>query len=70
MHTVVELEVADGEFGVIDVIVERIEFGLVETAILRDLSVEPLDCIEELSLEGTIKRLAEKEIPQVSASDW
>jgi hypothetical protein len=34
MHAVVELEVADREFGAVDVIVKRIESGLVETVVL------------------------------------
>ena len=66
VHAVVELEVADREFGVVDVIVQRIEFGLVETVVHGEFGVEPLDCIEELSLVGVIERLAEIEVPQVS----
>src|SRR5439155_17746013 len=70
VHAVVELEIADGEFGVVDVIVQRIESGLVETVVHSELSVEPLDCIEEPSLQGLIERLAEIEIPQVAAHRW
>ena len=70
VHAVVELEVADRKFGVVDVIVQRIEFGLVETAIHRELGVEPLECIEKLSLVGVIERLAEIEVLQVAARRW
>ncbi len=65
VHAVVELEVADRELGVVDVVVKRIESGLVETAVLRELGVEPLECIEELSLVSVIERLAEIEVPEV-----
>src|SRR5439155_21629247 len=67
VHAVVELEVAYREFGVVDVIVQRIEFGLVKTAVQGELGVEPLECIEILSLEGMIERLAEIEVPQIAA---
>ena len=46
MHAVVEFEVADRELGVVNVIVQRIEFGLVKTVIHGELGVEPLNCIE------------------------
>jgi hypothetical protein len=62
VHAVAELEVADREFGVVDVKVKRVESGLVESVIHGELGVEPLDRIEELSLVGVIKRLAEKEV--------
>ena len=64
VHAVVELEVADREFGVVDVIVQRIEFGLVETAVHGELGVEPLERIEELSLLRVVERLAEIEVVQ------
>ena len=62
VHAVVELEVADREFGAVDVIVQRIESGLVETVVLGELGVEPLERIEILSLVGVIERLAEIEV--------
>jgi hypothetical protein len=49
------------------VILKRIELGLVETAVLGELGVEPPECIEKLSLVGVIERLAEIEVPQVGA---
>ena len=42
VHAVVELEVADREFGVVNVIVQRIELRLVETAVQGNLGVESL----------------------------
>ena len=66
VHAVVELEVADGELGVVDVKVKRVESGLVESVIHRQLRVEPLDCIEELSLVARGQRLAEIQVFQVN----
>src|SRR5215471_16694459 len=48
--------------------VQRIEAGLVESVVHRELCVESLYCLEELSLVGVIKRFAEKEILQVNGS--
>src|SRR5258708_37085567 len=67
VHAIVELKVADREFGVVDVIVKRIKFGFVQNVVLGELGVEPLECIEILSLVGVIERLAEIEVPQVAA---
>jgi hypothetical protein len=69
VHAVVELEVADREFGVVDVKMKRVESGLVEAVVHGELGVEPLDGIEKLSLVGVIERLAEIEVPQVTARD-
>src|SRR5215471_1525749 len=63
MHAVVELEIADREFGVVDVIVKRIEFRFIQTMVLGKFGVEPLDCFEILSLVGVIERLSEEEVP-------
>jgi hypothetical protein len=63
VHAVVELEVAYREFGVVDVIMKRIESRLVQTAVLGELGVEPLECIDILPLVGVIERLAEIEVP-------
>jgi len=65
VHAVVELEIADREFGLVDAIVKRIELGLVQAVVLGEFSVEPLDCLEKLTLVGVIERLAEKEVSQV-----
>jgi hypothetical protein len=70
MHAVVEFEIADREFGVVDVIVKRIEFWLVQTVILGKFSVKPLDCLEILSLVGVIDGLSEKEVLQLVAQGW
>ena len=67
VHAVIELEVADREFGVVDVKMKRVECGLVESVIHGELGVEPLECIEILSLVGVIERLAEIEVPHVAA---
>jgi len=65
VHAVVELEIADREFGVVDVIVKRIECGFIQTMVLGKFGVEPLDCLEILSLVRVIERLAKKEVPQI-----
>jgi hypothetical protein len=67
VHAIVELEVADREFGTVDVIVKRVESGLVEAVVLRELGVETLERIEVLSLIGVIERLAEVEVFQLGA---
>jgi hypothetical protein len=48
---------------------KRVESGLVEAVVHGELGVEPLDGIEKLSLVGVIERLAEIEVPQVTARD-
>src|SRR5262249_30864762 len=73
VHAVVQFEVADRKLGVADVIVESIECGLVDSSMQRDLGIEPLECIEILSLVGAIERLSEIEIfqvGQVGGRDW
>ena len=70
VHAVVELEIADREFGVVDVKVKRIKFGLVQTVVLGKFSVKPLDCLEILSLVGVIDRLTEKEVLQLVTQGW
>src|SRR5206468_10634579 len=67
VHAIVELEVTDREFGVVDVIVKRIELGFVQNVVLGELGVEPLECIEILPLVSVIERLAKIEVPQVAA---
>ncbi len=62
VHAVVELEVADREFGIVDVVVQRIELRLVQTMVLGELGVEALQSLEVLSLVGVIERLAEIEV--------
>ncbi len=69
VHAVVELEVADRKFGVVDVIVKSIEFGFVQNVVLGEFGVEPLECVEILSLVSVIERLAEIGVPQVAARD-
>ncbi len=65
VHAIVELEIAYREFGLVNVIVKRIESGLVQTVVLCEFSVEPLDCFEILALVGVIERFFEKEVPLV-----
>src|SRR5437762_7083915 len=62
MHSVVQLEVADRELGLADVIVEGIACGLIDTPMLCQLGVEPCDRIEVLAEIRVIQRLAEVEI--------
>jgi hypothetical protein len=50
--------------------VQRIEVGLVETVMHRELSIESLNRIEELSLQRVKERLAEVEILQVTRRNW
>src|SRR5260370_11755990 len=66
VHAIVELKVADREFGIVDVIVKRIEFGFVQNVVLGEFGVEPLECIEILTLVCVVERLAEIEVLQVA----
>src|SRR5690242_12132791 len=65
VHSVIELEITNGEFGIIDVIVESIEFRLVQVVVLSEFGVESLDCFEILSLVGVIERFAKEDILDV-----
>ena len=67
VHAVVELEVADRKFRLLDVIVERIELRLVDAAVLGELGVEPLQRLEVVALIGVIERLSEIEVLQVGS---
>src|SRR5258708_19942880 len=67
VHAIVELEVADRKFGVVDVIVKRIEFGFVQNAVLGEFGVEPLQCVEILSFESLIESLADLGVPHVAS---
>ncbi|MDH4283353.1 MAG: hypothetical protein OEV36_11915, partial [Myxococcales bacterium] len=67
MHAIAELEVADVEFGVIDVNVERVEPGLVDPVVLGDLGIEPLERLEVVLLVRLVERLSEVEILQLGA---
>jgi hypothetical protein len=62
-----EFEVAHREFGVVDVKVQGIAFGLIESAMHAELGIEPLECLEVIPLEGVIERLTVKEVSQVAA---
>src|SRR5262249_49036092 len=62
VHAVVELEIADRKFGLVDVVVKTMELRLVKMVVLCECSVEPLDCFEILALVGVIERFVEKEV--------
>ena len=64
VHPIVELEVADGELGVVQVVVERVELRLVERAMLAELGVEPLQRVEEMALPRVVQRFAEIQVVQ------
>ena len=69
MHPVVELEVADVEFGRADVVVQRVEIGFVQPVVLAEFGVESLERVEEAALVGVVQRLAEVQVPQVVGHD-
>jgi hypothetical protein len=58
MHTVVELEIADGEFGFAETVVQRIEHGLIDGAMLPELGVEPFERFEKVALLGVVQGFA------------
>ena len=62
VHAVVEFEIAHREFSLVDVIVKRIQSGLIQTVVLCQFGVQPLDCFEILALVGVIERFVEKEV--------
>ena len=41
---------------------ERIELRLIQMVVLREFSIEPLDCLEILPLVGVVQRFAEKKV--------
>src|SRR5437762_7202792 len=55
------LPISDREFGIVDVIVKRIEFGFVQNVVLGEFGVEPLECIEILTLVCVVERLRSEE---------
>ncbi len=70
MHPVTQLEVAERKLRVDHVIVQRIEFRLVEAGVLVDFGVEALQRLEVVPLVRVIERLAEVEILQLFAITW
>jgi len=66
VHAVVELEVADREVRVIDVMVEGVQLGLVDRAVLGDLDIEAFERLEVALLVGVVERLSEVEILEVA----
>ncbi len=70
MHPVTQLEVAERKLRVDHVIVQRIEFRLVEAGVLVDFGVEALQRLEVVPLVRVIERLAEVEILQLFAISW
>ena len=65
VHAVLELEVADRELGLVDVMVERVEVRLVDPVMLRDLGVEALERLEVVTLMGVEERLPEVRVAQL-----
>ena len=65
MHAIAQLEIAERKIGVVDVAVKRVEFGLVDAAVLLDLAVQPLERLEVQSLVGVIQRLTEVQVLQL-----
>ena len=59
VHSVVELEVADGELRLAQIVVQRVERRLVDGAMLAELGVEPLERFEEMALLRVVQRFAE-----------
>jgi hypothetical protein len=64
VHSIVELEIPDGEFGVLYVVLERVELGLVQPIVLRELRVQTLQRLEVVALIRLVKRLPEIEVAQ------
>src|SRR5678815_4518338 len=58
VHAVVEFEITHREFGGVDVVMQRIEFRLIEAAVKRNFGVKPLECVEELTLRRVIQGLS------------
>jgi hypothetical protein len=70
MHAVAQLEIAQRELRVVDMVVQRVELGLVEAGMLADLGIEPLQRLEVVTLVRVIERLAEVQILQLFALTW
>jgi hypothetical protein len=64
MHSIVELEITDGELGLADVVMQGVKLRLVQAVVLSQLGVQSRDGIEVLALIGIVEGLAEIEIPQ------
>jgi len=67
MHSIVELEVTDRKLCVVDVMVERIELGLVDLVVLGDLAIEALERFEVVFLIRVVERFSEMEIPEFTS---
>jgi hypothetical protein len=68
VHPVGQFEIAHGKLGLVDMVVEGVEFGFIEPMVLRQLGVEPGDGIEPLPLKGVVQGLPEIEILQLFRS--
>ena len=62
VHAIVELEITDREFRMVEMRIERIEAGLIDVMMLCKLGVEPLEGAKVVALIRVIERLAEVRI--------
>jgi hypothetical protein len=67
VHPVTQLEIAKSKLGVVDVIVERVEFGFVHAIVLLDLGVQLLQGIEPEALLRVVQRLTVLQVFQLIA---
>ena len=67
MHAIAQLEFADRKLGVINIRVESVQFGLVDRVMLRELDVEPLQCLEMQALIRQVPSLTEIKVLHVRA---
>jgi hypothetical protein len=66
MHPVVKLEIAHIEIGLIDMIMERVLFGLIHMVVEGNLRIEPAHSVEPFPKVRMIKGFSEIEITEIS----
>ena len=62
VHPVGQLKIAHGKIGIVDLKVQRIESRVIQSVELPQLSIQPCDRIEVLTLLGVVERLTKIEI--------
>ena len=65
VHPIVEFEVSDRKLGRRDERIERVELRLIEPVVLRELCIEPRQCLEVEALVCVVQRLGKIQIARL-----
>ena len=70
VHPIVELEVANEKFSLLDVMEQRIQLRFVQAIMLAEFGIQAFQGLEVISLIGVVDGFAEVEITKITRSSW